>query len=198
MHNLLLGTAKHITGIWKLKSILSSKDFNILQDRENSFTCPADIGRTPSKLSPGFSGFTAEQWENWVMFFSLYALKDILPWRHYHCWHLFVKVCFLFCRRTVTDVELQQADDTLGQFWKAYKELYGPESCTINIHLHGHLSDCVRDFGPVYSFWCFAFERMNGILGSYCINNRHVSVQYFNPSYLNLKIRQLAVILNHG
>ena len=60
--------------------------------------------------------------------------------RQYHCWHLFVKVCYLFCRRTVTDVELQQADDTLGQFWKAYKELYGSESCTINIHLHGHLS----------------------------------------------------------
>ncbi len=51
-------------------------------------------------------------------------------------------------------------------------------TCTINMHLHGHLTECIRDFGPVYSFWCFAFERMNGILGNYHTNNHHISVQY--------------------
>ena len=45
------------------------------------------------------------------------------------------------------------------------------------MHLHGHLQECVKDFGPVYSFWCFAFERMNGILGSYHTNNHNISIQ---------------------
>ena len=45
------------------------------------------------------------------------------------------------------------------------------------MHLHGHLHECIRDYGPVYSFWCFAFERMNGILGSYHTNNCNVSTQ---------------------
>ncbi len=73
---------------------------------------------------------------------------------------------------------LVEADELLQLFWKDFVDLYGKESCTINMHLHGHLTQCVREYGPVYSFWCFAFERMNSILGSYRTNNRHVSVQY--------------------
>ena len=58
-----------------------------------------------------------------------------------------------------------------------FAELYGQGKCTINMHLHGHLAECIEDFGPVYSFWCFAFERMNRILGSYHVNNHHISIQ---------------------
>ena len=54
------------------------------------------------------------------------------------------------------------------------------ESSTMNIHLHGHLTECIRNYGPVYSFWCFAYERMNGVLGAYHTNNHHVSVQYMS------------------
>ena len=32
------------------------------------------------------------------------------------------------------------------------------------MHLHGHLRECIEDLGPVFSFWCFSFERYNGIL----------------------------------
>ena len=30
--------------------------------------------------------------------------------------------------------------------------------------MHNHLKDCIPDVGPLHSFWCFAFERCNGIL----------------------------------
>ena len=32
----------------------------------------------------------------------------------------------------------------------------------------------IKDYGPVHSFWGFALERMNGILGSYPVNH-HIS-----------------------
>ena len=41
--------------------------------------------------------------------------------------------------------------------------------------------------GPVYSFWCFAFERMNGMLGSYHVNNHHISIQ-LTRRFLNSKL----------
>ena len=83
MHNLLLGTAKNMVGIWKSKEILTSSDFILIQERANSFITPSNIGRVPSKIASGFSGFTAEQWKNWTVYFSLYALKGILPGPHY-------------------------------------------------------------------------------------------------------------------
>lgn len=35
------------------------------------------------------------------------------------------------------------------------------------MHLHTHLVDCVLDYGLVSAFWLFSFERYNGILGEF-------------------------------
>ena len=43
--------------------------------------------------------------------------------------------------------------------------------------MHSHLADCILDYGPVYSFWLFSFERYNGILGGYSTNNKSVELQ---------------------
>lgn len=63
------------------------------------------------------------------------------------------------------------------EFCRKFTELYTWKHCHMNMHLHGHLAECIRDYGPVYSFWCFSFERMNGILGSFHTNNKNISVQ---------------------
>ena len=108
--------------------------------------------------------------------FTLFS-EDVLPREHYSCWQLFVNACYILCRRIVTRDQVKKADDLLNEFCTAFLKLYGPEHCNKNMHLHLHLAECIYDFGPVYSFWCFSFERMNGILGSYHTNNRNISVQ---------------------
>ena len=177
MHNLLLGTAKHMVDLWKSLEILTSNDFDLIQERTNSFITPNNIGRVPSKIASGFSGFTAEQWKNWTVYFSLYALNGILPRQHYQCWHLFVNACFCLCRRKITTLQIDDADNYLMEFYARVVTLYGNDGCNPNLHLHGHLKDCIKDYGPVYSFWLFAFERLNGILGSYHTNSRNISLQ---------------------
>ena len=47
----------------------------------------------------------------------------------------------------------------------------------MNLHLHGHLAECILDYGPVYSFWLFPFERLNGILGKFHTNCHGISLQ---------------------
>ena len=93
MHNMWLGTAKSLMELWKSSQLLTDKDFCIIQQRVNSFITPNDIGRIPLKIASNFAGFTAEQWKNWTVYFSLYALQGILPRPHYQCWVLFVKAC---------------------------------------------------------------------------------------------------------
>ena len=84
-----------------------------------------------------------------------YALKGTLAWNHYNCWMLFVKACWLLCRRSITFSELNDGDGALLEFCKMFVQIYGPNYCTMNMHLHGHIKECIDDFGPVYSFWCF-------------------------------------------
>ena len=69
------------------------------------------------------------------------------------------------------------ADRLLIDFLKKFEQLYGSDFVTPNMHLHGHLQDCIFDYGPVYSFWLFSFERENGILGSYKTNKKNIEVQ---------------------
>ena len=177
MHNLLLGTAKHMLNVWVSKELVSKAHFLIIQQTVDSFTAPSDVGRIPSKIASGFSGFTAEQWRNWTLIYSLCSLKGILPHRDYDCWLLFVKAVSILCQRQVTITEVERGDALLMDFCEVFESLYGKEQYTINLHLHAHLKECILDFGPVYSFWLFSYERMNGILGSFHTNSHDISLQ---------------------
>lgn len=101
MHNLWLGTAKHVIETWKNLSVLDSKTFDSIQWKVDSFVSPPDHGHVPTKIASGFAGFTVEEWRNWTLYFSLFALKDTLPRQHFNYWHLFVMACFLLCCRSV-------------------------------------------------------------------------------------------------
>ena len=177
MHNFFLGTAKRVLEIWRDTNVLSHQNFQDMQEKIDNFITPRGLGRIPSKIASNFSGFTAKQWKNWTLYFSLYLLKDVLPREHYQCWQIFCKACFLLCRRHVRESDVNEADGLFEEFCKYFTRLYGPASCTINMHLHCHLSECVKDYGPVYAFWLFAYERFNGIMGSYHTNCKNISVQ---------------------
>ena len=73
--------------------------------------------------------------------------------------------------------KLKLGDTLIMEFCCKLQELYGEKYCNVNLHLHVHLASCVLDFGPVYSFWLFSFERMNGILGTFHTNCRDVTLQ---------------------
>ena len=177
MHNLFLGTAKHMMETWLSKSVLSTSDLEKIQEKVDAVNVPTNIGRLPGKIAKSFSGFTADQWKNWVIIFSSYALHDILPEEHYRCWLLFVKACKLICTLLIQLRDVASSHTALLQFCREFELLYGNLSVTRNMHLHTHLSDCIFDYGPVSGFWLFSFERYNGILGDFCTNNKSIELQ---------------------
>ena len=81
-------------------------------------------------------------------------------------WCLFSLSCSLFCRPFIHCSELIKADELMMKFCNKFEQVFGKEHVTPNMHMHAHLRQCVEDVGPVYSFWCFSFERYNGILES--------------------------------
>ena len=55
--------------------------------------------------------------------------------------------------------------------------MYGPSIITPNMHLHGHLKECLEDYGPVYNFWLFSYEHYNGIFENFPTSTRSVEIQ---------------------
>jgi hypothetical protein len=59
------------------------------------------------------------------------------------------------------------------------------------MHMHLHLRKCIEDYGSVYSFWCFSFERLNGILGEFNLNNHKVNVTLMRHFQQKFRLRNL-------
>ena len=177
MHNLFLGTAKNVFKLWVKKNLLSKKDLKVLEERINSFDVGTGIGRLPQRIASNYGGYTASQWKNWTLIYSMFCLKGLLPESHLRCWQTFVLACQYLCTPVLSKTDILKADLLFVKFGERFECLYGKQAVTPNMHLHCHLKECVIDCGPVHSFWCFSFERFNGILGSMQVNGRSVEVQ---------------------
>lgn len=93
MHNVFLGSGKHILkDIWIGQGLITESQFDLIQYRVDRIISPPDVGRIPNKIRFGFSSFTADQYKNWIIYYSLLALKDILSGEHLECWRHFVGV----------------------------------------------------------------------------------------------------------
>lgn len=177
MHNLFLGTAKHALNVWKEKKLLDAKDFEEIQRRVNTFNVPQDIGRIPYKIDSGMAGMTADQWKNWTCIYSLHALHGILPNEHLDYWWLFVQACIILCQPFISHSDIDRGDHFLLEFCRQFEQLCGKEYCTPNMHLRCHIAECLYDYGPAHTTWCFSFERCNGILGNMPNNNKSLAIE---------------------
>ena len=74
---------------------------------------------------------------------------------------------FFVSAATISQHDLNCVDEIFFKFCITYETLHGKENCTPNMHMHIHLCNSVKNFGPACAFWCFPFERFNGILGSF-------------------------------
>jgi hypothetical protein len=180
MHNLFLGTAKTmLKDVWPRTDNLSSGDLDQIQDCVDLTNTPAEIGLIPRKIASCFSSFTAAQLKNWTLYFSAFCMKGHLRAKSYKCWMLFVEACYYLCRPVITAEELGTGHGKLMAFCADFEALYGSSSCFPNLHMHEHILESVLDYDPMYGFWLFSFERMNGVLGSYRTNQRSVEAQLF-------------------
>lgn len=160
MHNLFLGTGKHIFSLWVERSVLTKPSLNEIDAKAKLFCVPAGIGRLPSSISSCYGAFTASQWKNWITLYSPVLLKEFVPREHFRCWLLFVRACSLLCCNCIRRSDILSADMFLEQFCRQCELLNDCTSCTFNMHLHMHLKQTFLDCGPPHASWCFAFETL--------------------------------------
>ena len=168
MHCLFLGIARWIVKrIWVNEKVLKLESLRAIQRKMNQFQVPVDIGRISGKVEcgEGFANFTADQWR---IFFTVYATVSL--WKHLpdidrKILTFFVRICSILVERIVQSDLMVEAHQKLVEIIKLIEQTYGRDFITPNLHLSLHLLEYCTDYGPLYAFWCFSFERMNGVLG---------------------------------
>ena len=168
MHNLFLGIAHWIVKrLWIEGGKITKTDLELMDKQAKNIKIPADLGRIPYKIATGddFSGYMADQWKSFIMIYVIPLMWNLLDDGDRKILANFVRACTILTTRIIEDDALDEAHSLLLKVACLIEENNGLEMITPNIHLSLHLTECCRDYGPLYSFWCYSFERMNGILG---------------------------------
>ena len=120
---------------------------------------------------------TAAEWRHWTLVSSAYCLHGLIPAQYLQVWEHFVKGCRLLSPACIRDEVLDKVDDHFAQFGNGISGLFGSAAATPNMHMQMHLTSVVKEYGPLYASWLFAFERYNGVLGDINTNNRQIEGQ---------------------
>ncbi|GET62975.1 hypothetical protein GLOIN_2v1775288 [Rhizophagus irregularis DAOM 181602=DAOM 197198] len=194
MHCLFLSIAKWIVKrIWIDGGILTPNSLNKIQKKMDEFQIPSDLGRIPGKIhsGEGFTNFTADQWR---IFFTIYSTVSL--WEHLsdvdrRILNHFVRVCSILVNRILESNLVDEAHRSLIEIVKLIENHHGRDKITPNLHLSLHLRDCSSVYGPLYAFWCFSFERMNGILGSLPNSNRKIESELMRRLMFDKQIENI-------
>jgi hypothetical protein len=157
----------------------------------SSIKVPSDISRIPSKIaqgSEGFSRFTADQWRIFYQVYAIPCMWDMLSHEDREIIFNFVSACNSLISRIVKQNDLDEAHDQLIIMAQLIERHYGLDLISSNIHLSLHIKQCCLDYGPPYAYWCYSFERMNGLLGSYPTSNRSIEPELMRILMKNAQV----------
>ncbi|OAD68588.1 hypothetical protein PHYBLDRAFT_173011 [Phycomyces blakesleeanus NRRL 1555(-)] len=159
MHNHLLGTAKRMLERWVADGLIDNKKFVAMQKAVEKVVLPPDYMSLGTKIAKGFPYMKADEWKSWCLVYSPVVLRDVLPLSEFKNWIEFVNVCRYFTKPSFSEEDIEKEHKCLEEFCKGCETLYNLDLLSPNMHLHLHLRQTMIDFGPVYGYWLFSFER---------------------------------------
>ncbi|XP_063425300.1 uncharacterized protein LOC134708578 [Mytilus trossulus] len=182
MHGVLLGIGKLLIKLWigsshsKEKFSISSY-VDIIDERLLKIKPPSVITRVPRSLSEHFKYWKASEIRSWLQFYSLPVLCDILPEEYFMHFACYVQGIYLLSSDSISPVDLQKSQSLLSYFVHMFPSLYGERYVTLNMHSLLHLTQCVKDLGPLWVYSCFPFENINGVLMELFHGTQNIELQ---------------------
>lgn len=90
-------------------------------------------------------------------------MHGFLPTCQFRTLEKLVQGIYLLIGAQYSAAELNTATQLLYEFGMEYRQQYGKNSVTMNIHLmQHHIAQSCSSFGPLWGFWCYPYENMLG------------------------------------
>ena len=184
MHNLFLGTAKTFMRLLlqhkdkrTRTDLLNDDKMAIIDQRLAEFKQGLTDEWVVENMKSNMGTLTAAEWRHWTLVSSAYCLHGLIPAPYLEVWEHFVKGCRLLSPACIHEEVLDKVDVHFARFGNGISQLFGSAAATPNMHMQMHLTSVVKEYGPLYASWLFAFEWYNGVLGDINTNNRHIEGQ---------------------
>ena len=169
MHCVLLGVTKLLMSLWfgtthNGKRYYIGRNIALVDKRLSEIKPPSFITRKPRKLSEHFKYFKASEYRSFLLYYSLPILHDILPINYWNHYALLVISIHTLLQQLISEIQIHCCEEMIRKFCHQFEDLYGRRYMTLNVYSLLHLTDCVRELGPLWVYSCFYFENQNGIL----------------------------------
>ena len=169
MHGVFLGVQKLLLTPW-FSAKFAGKVFSVsgqvsLADKRPSEISPAlEIHRLPRTISERVKHWRASKLHSFLLYYGVPVLYGILPDNYFHHYAIFVHPIYMCLKESISSEDLKKAELMLFGFCEDFSLLYDERFITLNVHQLLHLTDDVRDLGPMYTHSCFSFEDQNSFI----------------------------------
>lgn len=202
MHGALLGVMKMLMGLWFDKSHATeqwslSRKVDVVDKRLLNITPLNCISRVPRSISD-LTHWKASEFRSFLFFYSIPCLWNVLPADYFQHFILFVEAIWLLDQQSVSLNALQKASKLLRHFCLRIESFYGSRYETMNIHCLLHLTDCVRNIGPLWCCSCFWYEDFNSNLRKLFHGSKKVELQIAFSVCIHQKIPEIIPSLVFG
>lgn len=168
MHSVLLGVSRQLMSLW-LDPVNSQEPWYIGQQISQMDSLllrlkpPLEITRSPRSLKC-IDSWKASEWRAFLLFYAIAVLPGVLHPTFLQHFFLLSFSIHILLQKSVSQHDLQMAHESLVLFVVNMKELYGEGNVSFNCHQLIHLTESVRNWGPLWATSTFSFERNNGSL----------------------------------
>ncbi|TFK58695.1 hypothetical protein BDN72DRAFT_741616, partial [Pluteus cervinus] len=157
-----------------IQQIITSDMLREIQNDINATTFPSWLERPPRHIgSPSHGKLKADEWRT-VCTVNL-VITLVWLWGPGNEWENSLLGNFLdlviaveyASKRRMNPERVQVYSQHIVRYLHSLWTLFPKHKFTPNHHLSFHLSDCLRLFGPVHSWWSFPFECYNGVISRF-------------------------------
>ena len=200
MHALLLGLVKKEITLLLSDTINDDEepivsDIDRLRKRIKDMELPSDCGRLPTNLmeKATLDGFTAQQWFTFATVYARPCFFELIPEKFYQSLVLLCEIVESSSKYRISTEEIVILSNKIQEHHKLFSAIYGKWNVSINNHMVLHLPETMLYFGPCHTFWCFASERMNGIITSLPTSGRSIEKEFFHKFARQQKLSQMEI-----
>ncbi|KAG1652613.1 hypothetical protein GQR58_026194 [Nymphon striatum] len=195
LHCVLLGVVRMFSGLWfdsrnHEQTWYIGRSLSVINHKLCKIKIPSSISRLPRSLSER-KFWKGSEWKSFLLYYSLIVLQGTLPQQYFNHWFLLVFSINLLLQDKINPIDVDLAEKTLMRFVQNVPVLYGREYCTFNVHQLLHITDAVRDWGPLWVFSCFRFESNIGQMTSLVRGTKCVPMQICNAFLMHMMLPNL-------
>lgn len=162
LHLLHVGLMKRFLISWQTGNYGFATKWSSRDERELSeylITC-----KTPTEVHRGMRSlkdlprWKATEYRTFLLYISIVALKKHLPEFYYNHFLLFYCSIVILNSEFLVKHLLPLTDNMIKSFLEIFKNKYGKQHFTSNLHNLSHIVDEVKRFGPLANFDSYKFE----------------------------------------